>query len=115
MIRLSAILAIAFGIVLAIGLTVFNWGDWQAWPLWSVGYLSAGVLVWGGLRTISHGSSRLLSAAWGFAAGIIYMGLTSELSLPGGTVAESRMIIAIAAMFAIAGAGLCMSLMRRPV
>ncbi len=115
MIRLSAILAIVYGLALAVGLTAFNWGNWQAWPLWSAGYIASGVLAWGGLRSFSNGSSRLLSAAWGFVTGIVYMGLVSELALAGNSTAESRMTIAIAVMFVIAGVGLCMSLMRRPV
>ena len=124
MIRNSALLALGFGLFLAIAETVRNWGNWQPWPFWIVDFIAAGALVWGGVRTLSQGSSRLLSAAWGFTVGIFWMSFFSHTkalssgearSYASGAVNENLLTLIIGAMLLAAIAGLLMSLTRRTI
>ena len=124
MTRNSAFLALGFGVFLAIAEIVRNWGDWQAWPFWIVDFIAAGALVWGGLRTLSQGSSRLLSAAWGFTVGIFWMSFFSHTAAlsqgtaetyASGAVPESLLTLIIGGMLLAAIAGLMMSLSRRSI
>lgn len=122
MIRQSALMALVFGVFLAIAEIVRNWGNWQPWPFWIVDFIAAGALIWGGMRTLAQGSSRLLSAAWGFTAGIFWMSFFShaeELNAGGGrtyasgSVNEGTLTMIIGVMLLVAIAGLLMSLTRR--
>jgi len=122
--RNSAFLALGFGVFLVIAEIVRNWGDWQPWPFWIVDFIAAGSLVWGGLRTLSQGSSRLLSAAWGFTVGIFWMSFFSHTealsegtaeTYASGAVSEGFLTLIIGAMLVAAIAGLVMSLSRRSV
>ena len=124
MTRNSGMLALGFGAVLAIAEIIRNWGDWQAWPFWIVDFIAAGALIWGGLRTLSQGSSRLLSAAWGFTVGIFWMSFFSHTQAlsegttqiyASGAVSEGVLTLIIGAMLVAAIAGLVMSLSRRSV
>jgi len=123
-IRNSAFLAIGFGLFLAIAEVMRNWGNWQPWPFWIVDFIAAGSLVWGGLRTLYQGSSRLLSAAWGFTVGIFWMSFFShtealntgtEQTYASGTLSEGMLTLIIGAMLLAAIAGLFMSLTRRTI
>lgn len=124
MTRNSGMLALGFGAFLAIAEIIRNWGDWQAWPFWIVDFIAAGALIWGGLRTLSQGSSRLLSAAWGFTVGIFWMSFFSHTQAlsegttqiyASGAVSEGVLTLIIGAMLVAAIAGLVMSLSRRSV
>ncbi|HAY06084.1 MAG TPA: hypothetical protein PKV67_03725 [Hyphomonas sp.] len=124
MIRRSAFMALGFGVFLAIAEIVRNWGDWQPWPFWIVDFIAAGALIWGGVRTLSQGSSRLLSAAWGFTVGIFWMSFFSHAqnldaevqeTYAGGSVNEGVLTLIIGAMLVFAIAGLIMSLTRRTI
>lgn len=124
MIRKSALMALAFGVFLAIAEIVRNWGDWQPWPFWIVDFIAAGALIWGGMRTLSQGSSRLLSAAWGFTVGVFWMSFFSHAqklnteaqeAYASGSVNEGALTLIIGAMLVIAIAGLIMSLTRRTI
>jgi hypothetical protein len=122
MIRKSAWLALAFGVFLGIAEALRNWGDWQPWPFWTVDFIAAGALVWGALRALGRGSSRLLSAAWGFTVGVFWMSFFShaeslntqaEATYAGGRIGEGGLTLIIGAMLVAAIAGLLMSLSRR--
>ena len=124
MTRNSGMLALGFGAFLAIAEIIRNWGDWQAWPFWIVDFIAAGALIWGGLRTLSQGSSRLLSAAWGFTVGIFWMSFFSHTqalsegtaqTYASGAVSEGVLTLIIGAMLVAAIAGLVMSLSRRSI
>jgi len=124
MIRNSAWLALGFGLFLAIAEIVRNWGNWQPWPVWIVDFIAAGALIWGGVRTLSQGSSRLLSAAWGFTVGIFWMSFFSHTqavssgadeTYASGAVNENMLTVIIGAMLVTAIAGLIMSLTRRTI
>lgn len=124
MTRQSAYLALAFGLFLAIAEIVRNWGNWQPWPFWIVDFIAAGALIWGGVRALSLGSSRLLSAAWGFTVGIFWMSFFSHVEELGaevqntyasGSVSEGSLTLIIGVMLVVAVAGLIMSLTRRTI
>lgn len=124
MIRRSAFMALGFGVFLAIAEIVRNWGNWQPWPFWIVDFIAAGALIWGGMRTLSQGSSRLLSAAWGFTVGIFWMSFFSHAqelnaevqeTYAGGMINEGFLTLIIGAMLVFAVAGLIMSLTRRTI
>ena len=124
MIRNSALIALVFGLFLAIAEIVRNWGNWQTWPFWIVDFIAAGALIWGGVRTLSQGSSRLLSAAWGFTVGIIWMSFFSHTealnsgagrSYASGMLGEGALTLIIGAMLLVSIAGLVMSLTRRTI
>ena len=120
----SAWLALESGLVLAIAEIIRNWGNWQAWPFWTLDFIAAGALIWGGVRTLSQGSSRLLPAAWGFTVGIFWMSFFShtqtvsggaDKTYASGTVNEGMLTVIIGAMLLAAIAGLIMSLTRRTI
>ena len=73
MIRISAYLALAFGVFLFIGEVVRNWGDWQWWPFWVVDYIAASLLIFGGQRALKTGTVRWLTGGWGFTAAMFWM------------------------------------------
>lgn len=118
MIRRSAFLALFFGVFLGIAEIVRNWGGWQPWPFWVVDFIAAGALIWGGVRTLNQGSSRLLSAAWGVTVGIFWMSYFTHVQvLVEGTQApgEGRLTLIIGVMLLVAIIGLFMSLTRRTI
>jgi len=124
MIRTSSYIALAFGLFLAIAEIVRNWGDWQPWPFWVVDFIAAGALIWGALRSLRQGSSRLLSAAWGFTVGIFWMSFFSHIEALGsgdqrtyasGALGEDWLTVIIGVMLLVAAAGLFMSLSRRTI
>jgi len=121
MIRYSALLALVFAVILGAGEILRNWGDWQAWPFWIVDFIAAGALVWGGRRALARGSSRLLSAGWGFTVGIFWMSffshaeqLNAAAGAAGGTgiFGAGQLTLIIGAMLLTAIGGLVMSLSR---
>ena len=79
MIRFSAIVAIVFGLVLAAGEVMRNWGDWQWWPFWLVDYIAAALLIFGGQRALNTGTVRWLTGAWGWTAAMAWMSFFSHL------------------------------------
>ncbi len=120
MIRTSALFALVFAVVLGAGEILLNWGDWQSWPFWLVDFIAAGALVWGGRRALMRGSSRLLSAAWGFTTGICWMSFFSHAeTLTDGQVigntgifGAGELTLILAGMLLTAIAGLVLSLWR---
>ena len=82
MITLSARVAIAFGVFLAIAEVVRNWGDWQPWPWWVVDYIAVALLLFGGRMALPGRSQRNaapLCGAWGFACAMFYGSFFSHL------------------------------------
>ena len=118
MIRLSACLAIAFGIFLFAGEVARNWGDWQWWPFWVVDVTAAALLIFGGQRALKTGTLRWLTSGWGFTAAMFWMSFFSHLdnlrtqSLePTGPMDESRLTTIIGVMLAMALIGLLLALL----
>lgn len=122
MTRISAYLALAFGIFLFAGELVRNWGDWQWWPFWVVDYIAAALLIFGGQRALTTGTVRWLSGGWGFTAAMFWMSFFSHvqnLRVPNrdhtGPIAESSLTLIIGVMLAIALIGFLMALLgKRP-
>ena len=80
--RISAILAILTGSLLALGEVQANWGDWQWWPWWLVDFVAAAMLVLGGAWSIARKrlGSIVLIAGWAFTAGMVWMSLAGNLA-----------------------------------
>ena len=118
MIRLSAYLALGFGLFLFIGEIIRNWGDWQWWPFWTVDYIAASLLIFGGQRALKTGTLRWLSAGWGFTAAMFWMSFFSHLqnlrtlaTAHTGPIDESQLTLIIGLMLALALIGLLLSLL----
>ena len=122
MIRISAYLAIGFGIFLFFAEMVRNWGDWQWWPFWTVDYVAAGLLIFGGQRALNTGTLRWLTAGWGFASGMAWMsffGHVQNLRIEAlehtGPVPEDRLTLIIGILFALCLMGFLMALLGKRV
>jgi hypothetical protein len=96
----------------------------QPWPFWTVGFIVAGVLSWGAVRTLSQGSSRLLSAAWGVAVGVFWMSFFAHIEAlntgtespyGGAMLSGGPLTLLLAAMLVVSIAGLLLSLSRRSI
>jgi len=122
MIRISAYLALAFGVFLFIGEIVRNWGDWQWWPFWVVDYIGASLLIFGGQRALKTGTLRWLTGGWGFTAAMFWMSFFNHVDNlrangpeTNGPIEESQLTMIIGIMLAIALSGLLMALLgKRP-
>ena len=118
MIRLSACLAIAFGIFLFFGEFARNWGDWQWWPFWVVDFIAAALLIFGGQRALKTGTLRWLAGGWGFTASMFWMSFFSHVEnlrvqgeATNGPIEESRLTQIIGVMLILALLGLLMALL----
>ncbi|WP_293390199.1 hypothetical protein [Phenylobacterium sp. RIFCSPHIGHO2_01_FULL_69_31] len=106
MIRISAWLAVVFGLALAVLEAVRNWGDWQWWPFWVVDYVAATLLVVGGVLVLRRGPAHWLTAGWGFACAMFWMsffGHFDEVLRQGAAVGarEQRLTLIIGIMFGL--------------
>ncbi len=122
MIRISAYLAIAFGVFLFIAEIVRNWGDWQWWPFWVVDYIGAALLIFGGQRALNTGTLRWLTGGWGFTAAMFWMSFFSHVENlrtqaidHNGPVQEAALTTIIGVMLGLALIGLLLALLgKRP-
>lgn len=122
MIRISAFLAIAFGVFLLFGEVVRNWGNWQWWPFWFVDFVAVALLIFGGQRYLNTGTIRWLAGAWGWTAAMFYMSffshvdrLRTESGGHNGPIAEQPLTIIIGVMLLVALAGFLGALLgKRP-
>jgi hypothetical protein len=117
-IRISAWLAIAFGVTLAVLEALRNWGDWQWWPFWVVDYVAATLLVIGGWMALRRGVFHWLAGGWGFACAMFWMsffGHWEGLMKAGGQASEREQSLTtiIGAMFGLTVLGLVLSLTGR--
>ncbi|HZZ35654.1 MAG TPA: hypothetical protein VFE03_08010 [Caulobacteraceae bacterium] len=118
LIRISAWLAIVFGLALAVLEAVRNWGDWQWWPFWVVDYVAAFLLVIGGALAVRRGETHWLTGGWGFACAMFWMsffGHYADVMKAGGQVSarEQRLTTIIGVMFATTVLGFLLSLAGR--
>lgn len=119
MIKISAWLAVAFGLILGVLEAVRNWGDWQWWPFWVVDYVAATLLVVGGLLALRGPVERWLTAGWGFACAMFWMSFFGHYgdAMKAGaevSVREQRLTLIIGLMFGITVVGLVLSLLGKP-
>ena len=82
--KLHFILAMILAFGLAIGETIRRWGAWGFWAGWLDDYLLAAFLVFGVWRTARNRKPglRILTAAWGCSAGLLYGSFFSKLAAP---------------------------------
>ncbi|MFN3910559.1 hypothetical protein [Hyphomonas sp.] len=122
MTRNSALLALAFAAILVVIDVVLFLDGGKAWAFSVAGLISAATLSWGGVRSLSQGSSRLLSGAWGVAVGLFWMtffahteALNAGTQTPygGGTFSDGLLTLVLGAMLVASIAGLVLSLSRR--
>jgi hypothetical protein len=120
MTKISAWLAIAFGLSLSVLEALRNWGNWQWWPFWVVDYVAAILLVVGGVLALRRGVDRWLTAGWGFACAMFWMSFFGHLgevlaaTPPVWSAREERLTMIIGALFLLTVAGLVLSLVGRP-
>jgi len=79
--KASAVLALVFGVFLAVAETARNWGNWQWWPFWLVDFIAAALLIVGASSTLrrARGGTEALSGAWGFTSAMFYMSFWSHV------------------------------------
>ena len=113
-IRVTAWLAIGFGIFLAIAEVRRNWGDWGYWPFWVVDYIAVALLLYGGRAALRRGNATPLCGAWGFTCAMFYASFFSHLSSldkpDHGPVEPLTLTITIGVLFAITIVGFALSL-----
>lgn len=124
MTRYSAFLALAFAAVLVVCEFAVFMTSGQPWPFWTVGFIVAGVLSWGALRTLSQGSSRLLSAALGVSVGVFWMSFFThteafntgtESPYSGAMPSGGPLTLLLTATLVVSIAGLLLSMSRRSI
>jgi hypothetical protein len=118
MVKVSAWLAIVFGLALAGLEVVRNWGDWEWWPFWVVDYVAAALLVVGGALALRRGPIHVLAGGWGFACAMFWMSFFGHygdlLKAAGGAdVREQKLTLVIGIMFALTIVGLAAALVGR--
>jgi len=115
--KASAVLALIFGALLAVGETARNWGNWQWWPFWVVDLIAAALLVLGGTLFLrkARGGSQVLCGAWGFTSAMFYMSFWSQVAnaneTPDGNLAQGPLTVIIGILWGIAVVGFLLSLL----
>ena len=118
--RVSAQLALAFGLFLAVAEVARNWGDWQWWPFWLVDFIAAGLLVLGSVSTFRDRprAPALLAGAWGFTSAMFYMSFWSHIGsldqAVEGNVSAGPLTVIIGVMWVLTILGLVLSLAAKP-
>lgn len=81
MLRFSAVCGILTGLTLAVMEVRANWGGWQWWPWWLVDFVSAALLLAGGIATLSNRDNgrAWLVAGWAFTLGMAWMSLAGNI------------------------------------
>ena len=118
MVKLSAWLAIAVGVVLAAAQLLRNYDNWQNWPTWMIDELAAVVLVAAGLLALRRRTTRLLPVGWAFACGLYAAGVVSRWNALGPATAEAygaeqRLMAAVAGLVGVSLVGLALVLFSR--
>lgn len=115
---ISAWLAIGFGALGAVLEIPRNWGHWEWWPFWVIDYVSAGLLIAGGILALRGRTDSWLTGGWGFACAMFWMsffGHYEGLMKAGaaGDAHERRLTLIIGVMFAVTIVGLISALLGR--
>lgn len=114
MIRISAILAVAFGLALAVLEVARNWGHWEWWPFWVVDYVAAALLVTGGVGALRRGGSSWLTGGWGFTCAMFWMSFFGHyeglMKAASPDPHEQRLTLIIGLMFVLTIIGLALGL-----
>jgi hypothetical protein len=115
LVKVSAWLAVVFGLSLAVLEAVRNWGDWQWWPFWVVDYVAATLLVVGGGLALRRRTIHWMTAGWGFACAMFWMSFfdhVGEAMKAAGAVdaREHQLTVIIGVMFSLTILGLVAAL-----
>ena len=118
MMKLSAWLAIAFGLSVAVAQLIRNYDNWGQWPTWTIDEFSSAVLMTAGALTLRGTTGRFLAPGWAFACGLYFSSLISYWEKSTRFTGEAhdfsqRFMLIVAAMLAITILGLALSLYRR--
>ena len=114
-IQISAYLAISIAVLLAIGETAVNWGDWQWWPYFMVDYIASFILLVGGMWCLRDMQSRqalaLLAAGWAFTVCMAWMSFAGNLriAMSSDELARHDRVGSVYAYLGIVGIGLLLS------
>ncbi|MFZ5719473.1 MAG: hypothetical protein ACOY5Y_08410 [Pseudomonadota bacterium] len=116
--KLSAWLAIAVGLMVAVAQIVRNYDNWENWPSWMVDEAAAAILVAAGVAALRKRTTRFLPVGWSFAAGLYISALINHahiLSLSTGAhhAAELRIVMIVAGLLAVSLVGLGLVLLDR--
>ncbi len=117
---LSAVLAVAFGLFLAVAEAYRNWGDWQWWPFWVIDYICAVLLIAGGWQVIRGRNNALLLGGWGVTFAAFWSSFFTHVREaeeraantfgPDGSVSEQSLTIVIGVMLVLSVVGFFMGL-----
>jgi hypothetical protein len=116
--KISAWLAIVFGLFLSVAEIARNWGNWEYWPFWVIDYIAVALLLIGGISILrGDGRGRWLAAAWGFATAMFYGSFFGHLHDvmsntvdPADVPREPRLTIIIGIMFGFTLLGILLAL-----
>lgn len=119
--KISAWLAVAFGLFLSVAEIARNWGNWEYWPFWLIDYIAVALLLAGGIAVLrGDRAGRWLAAAWGFTTAMFYGSFFGHLrDVTNNTVSaadaarEPRLTIIIGIMFGFALVGIALALWPR--
>jgi len=115
--KASAVLALAFGVFLAVAETARNWGNWQWWPFWLVDFIAAALLVVGASLTLrrARGGTEALCGGWGFTSAMFYMSFWSHIEhieqAADGNLDQGPLTVVIGILWVITIAGFLLSLL----
>lgn len=114
--RACSLLALVFGVFLALAETARNWGNWQWWPFWLVDFIAAALLVWGAaltLRSRPHGMA-VLSGAWGFTSAMFYSSFWSHIEhfdeAADGNLSQGPLTVVIGVLWGVTMVGFALAL-----
>ena len=114
MTRVSAWLAIAFGVILAVLETSRNWGHWQWWPFWLIDYVAALLLASGGALALRARTRSWLTGGWGFACAMFWMSYFGHVegmrAAASANPREAQLTTIIGGLFVVTVVGLVFSL-----
>ncbi len=122
LIRVAAILALVFGLFLAVAETARNWGNWQWWPFWLVDFIAAALLVAGASLVLrgGRGGAAVLCGAWGFTTAMFYSSFWSHIKRASeaadGNLAQGPLTVIIGVMWIITIVGFVLAILgsRKP-
>jgi len=75
MVKPNRLLALVYAVLLGVGETWLNWGNWQYAPLWVVDYFVVLWLLCGAIVQDQRKSTFILMGGWSFSLAMMYMAI----------------------------------------
>lgn len=115
MIKLSAWMAIAVGLLLGAAQIARNYDNLTNWPTWTIDIVAATVMVIAGVLALRKRTTRLLPVGWSFGLGLYTSSFVSHWNttrVVGGELlaSEERLVMIIGALVAICLVGIALVL-----